>query len=117
MDDLKEKFIAALKAAVTQAGSQTELAKQAGMQQSRISDYLNSRYDLDNITVGVLRRIFPGLKIDFGVLPENAQDQGYAEAIEKRLIALFHSLSTEDQIRCFEMVSRTFGDKFKEEEK
>lgn len=111
MDDFKKKFIEALKLAIVQAGSQTELAKQAGMQQSRISDYLTSRYDLDNISIGVLRRLFPNLSIDYGV-SENLPDKCYQVAIENRLLDLFRRLSTEDQVRCFEMVSRTFGDQF-----
>lgn len=115
MDEFKEHFVAVLKAAIAQAGSQTKLAKLAGMQQSRISDYLTARYDLDHISIGVLRRIFPRLRIDYGILPGGkVPDKRYEAEIEKRLAVLFRRLSAEDQIRCFEMVSRTFGDKFEE---
>ena len=55
MDSLKENFLIALREAVARSGSQKELAKSAGMTQSRISDYLTQRYDFDNITVGTLR--------------------------------------------------------------
>ena len=44
MDTLKENFLEALREAIARAGSQTILAKTAGMTQSRISDYLYIKF-------------------------------------------------------------------------
>ena len=63
MDALTNNFIEALREAIRLAGTQAELAKRAGMQQSRISDYLSCRYDFDNITVGALGRLLM-IKVD-----------------------------------------------------
>ena len=58
---LKENFMKALSEAIGRAGSQTMLAKNSGMQQSRISDYLSGRYDFYNITIGSLLKLFSPL--------------------------------------------------------
>ncbi|MPM52434.1 hypothetical protein SDC9_99193 [bioreactor metagenome] len=55
----------ALRKAVKRSGSQTALAKAAGMNQSRISDYYRGRFAAENMTLGVLSRIFPDMRIDF----------------------------------------------------
>ena len=62
---LKENFMKALSEAIGRAGSQTMLAKNSGMQQSRISDYLSGRYDFYNITIGSLLKLFPELEIHY----------------------------------------------------
>lgn len=60
-----ENLRTALKKAVKKAGSQTALAKQSGMSQGQISDYLRGRYDLSCMSVGLIERLFPELKIIF----------------------------------------------------
>lgn len=114
MDKLRADFLIALREAVRRAGSQTELAKSAGMQQSRISDYLSERYELDNITIGTLRKLFPELEIRYFLSGINRTKDDIADAIESRLLTLFRRLETSDKVLCFEMMARTFGDKFSE---
>ena len=62
LDDLIKE---ALQEAVRRAGSQTALAQRTGMNQSRISDYCRGRFAVENMTIGVLTRLFPKMLIDF----------------------------------------------------
>lgn len=55
----------AIREAIRRAGSQAALARSVGMTQSRISDYLNERCEIGNITFATLLRLFPQIKIDF----------------------------------------------------
>ena len=116
MDTLKENFLEALREAIARAGSQTILAKTAGMTQSRISDYLTRRYDFDNITVGTLRKIFPELRIQyFGDAPE--QETGMAQEMEKRVVEHFRNLNAAEKARYLMLVAANFPDKICEETK
>lgn len=116
MNDLKDQFIAALKDAVLSAGSQVELAKQASMHQSRISDYLNGRYEFENMTIGTLLKLFPELKIVY--YPEQKQlDNQLEQELEKQVIELFRGLSAEAKARYVVMVSAKFSDKIPAEKK
>ena len=112
MDKLRAGFLIALREAIRRAGSQTELAKSAGMQQSRISDYLSERYELDNITIGTLRKLLQELELCYFSSDINGTREEIADAIESRLLTLFRRLETSDKVLCFEMMARTFGDKF-----
>ena len=106
---MKEKFFCALREAIRRAGSQTELAKMSGMQQSRISDYLSERYDFDNITVGTLRKIFPELEIQyFSVHP--IQEKGMEQEIEKMVVEHFRHLSSSEKARYVMFVAANFPD-------
>lgn len=110
MNDLKNQFIAALRDAVLSAGSQVELAKKASMHQSRISDYLNERYEFENMTIGTLLKLFPDLNIIY--TPEQKQaDNRLEEELEKQVMELFRGLSAEDKARYVVMVSAKFSDK------
>ena len=62
---LDELIREALREAVRRAGSQTALAREAGMKQSQISDYCRGRFAPENMTIGVLTRLFPRMLIDF----------------------------------------------------
>lgn len=62
---LQEDFYNALREAVRQAGSQVKLAAAAGMQQGRISDYLTKRYNVTQIKVSTLQKLFPRMSIDY----------------------------------------------------
>ena len=114
MDKLRNDFLSALREAIQRAGSQTELAKASGMQQSRISDYLSERYELENITVGTLRKIFPDLQMQyFPARPkvESSTDQ----ELEKRIVNHFRSLSPADKARYAMLVAANFPDNLREE--
>ena len=116
MDSLKENFLIALREAVAQSGSQKELAKSAGMTQSRISDYLTQRYDFDNITVGTLRKIFPELKIQY--FEEIVQNENGMELeLEKQVVEHFRNLNSADKARYIMLVAANFPDTIKEKTK
>ena len=116
MDSLKENFLIALREAVAQSGSQKELAKSAGMTQSRISDYLTQRYDFDNITDGTLRKIFPELKIQY--FEETIQNENGMELeLEKQVVEHFRNLNSADKARYIMLVAANFPDTIKEKTK
>lgn len=114
MDDLKKTFLSSLKEAVRKAGSQTELAKSAGMQQSRISDYLSERYDFDNITVGTLRKIFPELQILYFI--EQPHDEVESE-MEKQVVEHFRNLTSAEKAKYMMVVAAHFPNQIKQETK
>ena len=97
MDKMKEEFITALQDAIRKAGSQTKLAIQAGMHQSRISDYLSERYLFDNITIGSLRKLFPGIHISYNT--EWDQSSEIEDELEQHIINIFRSLSPAEKIQ------------------
>ncbi len=113
---LSGEFVAAMIAAVSAAGSQKALSEQTGIHQSRISDYSNGNYDFSNLTVGTLIRLFPDLEIIYHHGQENlAGAEEVFDKMEKRILAMFRKLGDDEKVLCFEMMSRTFGEKFKEE--
>lgn len=113
MDTLKDNFLQALREAVRRAGSQTELAKAAGMQQSRISDYLSCRYDFDNITLGTLRKLFPELQVLY--FAENTVNEGEVEhELEKQILEHFRHLAPAEKARYMMLVAANFPEKIKE---
>lgn len=101
----------AIREACRKAGSQVALAKMAGMTQGRISDYIGGRCDVGNITLGSLKRIFPGMQIVF--FPDG--DKSGNSAIETQLLEIFRSLSSADQVKCLTVVAANFGEKIREE--
>lgn len=112
MSNLAEDFILAMREACRIAGSQSNLSKKTGIHQSRISDYVNGRYDFDNITIGTLRKFFPQVKIvyfDENISPPNSDAE---TIIVNRMIGMINKMTLEDKVRCFEMMSRTFGESF-----
>ena len=113
---LSEAFVAAMAAAVSAAGSQKALSELTGIHQSRISDYANGQYDFNNLTVGTLIKLFPELEIIYhaGKHPGSDADQIF-DKMEKRIMTMFRQLCDEDKLLCFEMMSRTFGQKFEDE--
>ncbi len=113
---LSGEFVAAMIAAVSAAGSQKALSERTGIHQSRISDYSNGNYDFSNLTVGTLIRLFPDLEIIYQHGQEKlAGAEEVFDKMEKRILAMFRKLDDDEKVLCFEMMSRTFGEKFKEE--
>lgn len=111
-----EAFQAAMAESIRRAGSQKKLAEETGIHQSRISDYANGLYDFGSMTIGTLIKLFPELEILYFRQPGEATADAMAEAVERRLLAMFRRLSTDNKVLCFEMMSRTFGNEFKQEE-
>lgn len=104
--ELTEAFSRAVARAIKKSGSQKELAAQTGIHQSRISDYVNSRYDFSNLTVGTLIRLFPKLDIIYNTHDgASADSDRLLEEMEKRIIANFRHLSLSDKIVLFEEIS------------
>lgn len=68
------------------------------------------------MTIGTLIKLFPELEILYFRQPGEATADAMAEAVERRLLAMFRRLSTDNKVLCFEMMSRTFGNEFKQEE-
>lgn len=58
-------FLNAIKEACSRAGTQAALALQAGIAQGRISDYLNKRREIFNMSLGTLLKLFPEMQIRF----------------------------------------------------
>ncbi len=61
----EQEVIDALKEACRREGTQSLLAERSGVTQGRISDYLNSRREISNMSVKTLFRLFPKLNMDF----------------------------------------------------
>lgn len=108
MDDLKEQFLAALRQEIARAGSQTELAKKIGVQQSRISDYLTGRYDFSNMTIGTLQKFFPELQLSFSG-SAHPDSSAVEKELEKQVLELFRSLPPDAKARYVMLVSAQFG--------
>ena len=114
-DKLGTMFVVAMASAISAAGSQKALSVSTGIHQSRISDYTNGNYDFDHLTVGTLIKLFPHLEIIYHT--DNVQSMGADQVfdkMEKRILAMFRQLDDDNKVLCFEMMSRTFGAKFKE---
>ena len=97
------------------AGSQKNFSEKTGIHQSRISDYANANYDFRNITVGTLIRLFPELNIIYRTGQESNPSNEIFDIMEKRLLKIFQGLDLNKKVQCFEMMSRTFGEKFVED--
>lgn len=108
------EFANAMKQIIKNAGSQKNLAEQTGMHQSNISGYLNGSFIFSNLTIGTLIKLFPELQIKyFDSINEASNDtQEIFDMLEQRLITMFHRLNSEEKIRCFEIVARSFGEKY-----
>ena len=116
MDALTNNFIEALREAIRLAGTQAELAKRAGMQQSRISDYLSCRYDFDNITVGTLKKLFPEIQIQY-FPTSDPQEQEVEQELEKQVIVHFRHLSSAEKARYMMLVAANFPEKLKQNDR
>ena len=116
MDELKQNFLDALREAIHRAVSQTELAKSAGMQQSRISDYLSTRYEFDNITVGTLRKIFPELQLIY-FIAKGPNQTDVEEELEKQVLSHFRRLDASEKAKYMMLVAANFPEKIREETK
>ena len=111
---LEDDIFNALKEAYRRAGTQTALAKQAGISQGRIADYLNGRYAIGNMTVATLLKLFPAIAIDF--FGDSTGNDG-VDRCRKMLLSVFDNLSPDDQLRCLSIVIANFPEQVKTGEK
>ena len=100
----------ALREAYRRAGTQTALARCAGISQERVADYLNGRYSVGNMCVATLFKLFPEIRIDFfgGCNGDSATDN-----IRTELLTIFDSLDTPDRVHLLTMAATHFGGKTK----
>ena len=107
----QEDFKQALEAEIEKAGSQTALAERLGMTQSQISDYLRGRFQLENMTIGNLFKLFPCTKIS---LSGEIVEEPIARSLEEQLLTVYRQLSPEEKVKCLTIVAAHFPDKIKE---
>lgn len=110
----QEDFKAALMAEIEKAGSQTALGEKLGMTQSQISDYLRGRFQVENMTIGNLYKLFPCTQIN---LSGEIVEEPVAKSMEDQLLTVYRQLSPEEKVKCLTIVVAHFPDKVKEETK
>ena len=109
-DDFKQ----ALEEEIQKAGSQTALAEKLGMTQSQISDYLRGRFQIENITIGNLYKLFPNTQIN---LSGTSIAEPIARSVEDQLLEIYRQLNPEEKVRCLAIVIANFPDKITQETK
>ena len=107
----QDEFKLALEAEIRKAGSQTALAEKLGMTQSQISDYLRGRFQIENITVGSLYKLFPDTQI---VLSGTNTAEPIEKSAEDQLLEIYRQLTPEEKVRCLAIVIANFPDKVKQ---
>lgn len=101
----QEEFKFALEESIKEAGSQTELASRLGMKQSQISDYLRGRFPVENITIGMLFKLFPNTKINLrGV----AQTEPIRQSLEDQLLHIYRHLTDTEKVKCLTIIAAHF---------
>lgn len=105
-------FLEALKEASRRARTQSALAKAAGISQSTISDYLNGRYSIGNMTIAMLLRLFPDIRIDF--FGEKTGNQTY-DLLKAQLLEIFDALDDREKVRMVALNAANFGEKLLKE--
>ena len=107
----QEDFKIALEAEIKKAGTQTALAARLGMTQSQISDYLRGRFQLKNMTLGNLFKLFPCAQISLsGIICAEPM----AKSMEDQLLTIYRQLSPEEMVKCLTIVVANFPDIIKE---
>jgi transcriptional regulator with XRE-family HTH domain len=101
-------FILALKEAVSRAGTQNKLAKRVGCSQGSISDYLTGRCAIGNMTISVMLRVFPEIRIFF--FGDQAKEDT-VEELKAELIRIFDSLTAAERVHLLSLVAANFGKK------
>ena len=107
-------FLDALKEAVYRAKTQSALANKIGISQGTISDYLNGRCSIGNMTVTTLLRIFPNMVVDFFGGKTNQPD---IDAMRDELLEIFYSLDSRAKAKLVAMAAANFGEKLRKETK
>ncbi len=107
----QDEFKLVLKAEIRKAGSQSALAEKLGMTQSQISDYLRGRFQVENITIGNLYKLFPDTRINLsGAIVADP----VAKSVEDHLLEIYRRLTPEEKVRCLAIVIAHFPNKIKQ---
>ena len=106
----EEDVLTALREAYRRAGTQSALAKLAGISQGRVADYLNGRYSVGNMSVSTLFKLFPEISIDF--FGESSGDPA-SDNVRAELLAIFDSLDMADRVHLLAMAAANFGGNLK----
>lgn len=87
---IQPKLSDAIREAIRRAGSQLALARNCGVSQGMISDYLYGRHKIENMTIGTFDKLFPDATVDFfgdgGGM--NTDAERVSLEYEKRILAL-----------------------------
>ena len=83
------KLSDAIREAIRRAGSQLALARNCGVSQGMVSDYLYGRHKIENMTIGTFDKLFPGAEVNFfGEGTMNTDAERVSLEYEKRILAL-----------------------------
>lgn len=96
----------ALKEACIRAGNQLELAKQSGLSQGQISDYLCGRRQIKNMTLGTLEKLFPELMLTFF----KDQNPSAVDPVELEIMQIVHSMNPTQKAYCLKIIAANFPD-------
>lgn len=110
----QEEFRKALETEIRKIGSQTALAEKLGMSQSRISDYLRGRFQIENMTVGTLFKLFSSAKIELQGEDITAPVE---KSLEEQLFSVYRQLTPDQKVKCLTLIIAHFPEKVRGEEK
>lgn len=85
-----KEFIQALQKMCRKAGSQLALSQMTGTSHTAINNILNERSQIENVTIGTMRRLFPDMQVV--LVPKDN------EPVEKCLIAGIQNLTESDKL-------------------
>ena len=106
----QDEFRLALETEIRKTGSQTALAEKLRMTQSQISDYLRGRFQVENITIGNLYKLFPDTQINLsGTITAEPMER----SVEDQLLDVYRQLTPEEKVRCLAIVIANFPHKIK----
>lgn len=102
-----ETILNALKDACMRAGNQLELARQTGLSQGQISDYICGRRKIRNMTLGTFGKLFPELTISF--FPN--QSSPAVDPVEYEIVRLVRDLTPPEKAKCLKILAANFSEK------
>lgn len=106
---IEDVILASLKRACEKAGGQLKLARQCGLSQGQLSDYICGRRQIKNMTVGTLEKIFPGMEIKL------CGGCGAADPVEQQIQEIVAKLSAREKARCLKILAANFPEQILKE--
>ena len=110
---IEQVVLEGLRKACERAGNQLELAKQSGLSQGQLSDYLCGRRKIRNMTLGTLEKLFPEIRIQFWLDDAHTGD----DPVERQIFDLVRSLPPAEKARCLKLLAANFPDQVLRETK
>lgn len=96
-----QEFIQALQKMCRKAGSQLALSQMTGTSHTAINNILNGRSQIDNVTIGTLRHLFPDMQVIF--VPKDKTP------VEESLIAGILNLTETDKVKLLTAIIANFS--------